>query len=467
MKFRLKLTLTMLCLLGVLFGGGGSALIAASFHSALERELSDAQSAYQMVFGTLQIVESVQGVLKLWDIADTLQQLSKQNAGAWTALRLSTESGEVYGENTSALLVMGQPPLPGSCLARCGQTERGEHILTLWGALDAGGETLYLELSRDITDLYETRREQERVYQWVFSLLCVLCALLSYGMARLLTRPLGRLSRTSRAIAAGDLTARAQIHTHDEVGLLARDFNRMAGQLEENISELNAAVERQERFLGAFAHELKTPMTSIIGYGDLLRAGRLTGEEQAQAANYIVSEGKRLENLSHKLLELLVVKREPPTLTPASPAALIGGLAAHLGPIYAPQGLTLTCTCEEGTCRLEPDLFKSLLVNLLDNARKAMEGRGGTIEIRAEMLPDGCRVTVRDSGPGIPPEALAHLTEEFYRVDKARSRQQGGVGLGLTLCGEIVKVHHGTLNFESGPDGVGLTATATLRGGAA
>jgi len=468
MKFRWKLTLSMLCLLGALFGIGGSMLISVSFYSALERELSDAQSAYQMVFGTLQIVEGVQGVLKDWDIAGTLEQLSGQNAGAWSALRLSAGAGELYGENTSALLVMGQPPPgPGTCRARCGLTGRGEHVLSLAGALDAGGETLYLEMSRDISALYESREEQERAYQGVFSLMCALCALLSYGIARLLTRPLGRLSRASRAIAAGELSARAPARTRDEIGLLAEDFNRMAARLEENIGELKASVERRERFLGAFAHELKTPMTSIIGYADLLRAGRLSPEEQSQAAHYIFSEGKRLENLSRKLLELLVVKREPPALVPAAPAALVGGLAAHLGPLFAGDGIVLTVECEEGICRLEPDLVKSLLANLLDNARKAMAGRGGSILIRSEMLPDGCRLTVQDNGPGIPPEALAHLTEEFYRVDKARSRQQGGAGLGLALCDEIVKVHHGSLTFESGPEGTGLTVTAALRGGAA
>lgn len=467
MKFRWKVTLSMLCLLGVLFGTGGSMLIWASFCSALDRELSDAQSAYQMVFGTLQIVEGVQGVLKDWDIADTLSQLSEQNAGAWSALRLSTETEEIYAENTSALLMTGRHPEPGTCYARCVQTERGEHILFLSGALDAGGETLCLEMSRDITDLFETREEQERVYQRVFALMSVLCALLSYTIARLLTRPLGRLSRAARSIAAGKLSTRARIRSRDEVGLLARDFNRMAVRLEENIEELTASVERRERFLGAFAHEMKTPMTSIIGYADLLRAGRLSPEEQAQAAHYIFSEGKRLENLSHKLLELLVLKREPPALVPVAPAALVGGLADHLGPIYAREGITLESECQEGTCLLEPDLVRSLLVNLLDNARKAMEGKGGTIRIRSEMLPGGCRVTVEDSGPGIPPQALAHLTEEFYRVDKARSRQQGGVGLGLALCDEIAKVHHGSLDFESGPAGTGLTVTVTLRGGAA
>ena len=118
---------------------------------------------------------------------------------------------------------------------------------------------------------------------------------------------------------------------------------------------------------------------------------------------------------------------------------------------------------EEGACFLEPDLFKTLLVNLMDNARKALDS-GGNIYVWQEMLPDGCRVRVLDNGRGIPPEALTHLTEAFYRVDKSRSRAQGGAGLGLSLCNEIVQLHGGTMQFESRV-GNGTVVTVELKGG--
>lgn len=124
----------------------------------------------------------------------------------------------------------------------------------------------------------------------------------------------------------------------------------------------------------------------------------------------------------------------------------------------------LQCRCEEGMCMLEPDLVKSLLVNLLDNARKAMDG-GGNIYVVSEMLPDGCRIRVLDTGRGIPQEEIAHITEAFYRVDKSRSRAQGGVGLGLSLCSEIVQLHNGTMSFASRV-GNGTCVTVELKGGA-
>lgn len=101
-------------------------------------------------------------------------------------------------------------------------------------------------------------------------------------------------------------------------------------------------MERQEQFVGSFAHEMKTPMTSLIGYADLLRSGTLTQEEQAVAAGYLYSEGKRLESLSRKLLELLVLRQHGLPLIPVSPGALVEQLIWQLEPVYRGKGIQLT-----------------------------------------------------------------------------------------------------------------------------
>lgn len=468
MKFRFKMTLCMLGLLSILFGVGGSLLISASFHTAMSREKEAAYHAYQMVMGTLQIVNHVNGQSDYEDIAYTLQQLSDQNADPWVALRLGSGEKEIYSFAARALRFpegAGEAE-PGVCAIRYFGDGRGGHFLSLSGALAAGGETMRLDMARDISDVFETRQTQQQIYLRVFLLMAALCALLAYTMSRLLTGPLESLSRATRALASGQLSSRARIRGGDEVGELARDFNAMAGKLEVSFDQLQDTVNRQERFMGSFAHELKTPMTSIIGYADLIRGRTLTPEEQAEAADYILSEGKRLENLSRKLLDILVLKRGEPELAPERPAALIGALAERMEPVYRAQGVSVTWACREGSCLLEADLVRSLLMNLLDNARKALEGRGGAIHIQSDMLADGCVIRVLDNGPGIPPQALAHLTEAFYRVDKSRSREQGGVGLGLALCQEIAQLHGGSIRFES-QMGLGSTVIVELRGGAA
>lgn len=466
MKFRTKLTLCMLGLLSLLLGVAGSALISTSFSTALERERESAYRMYQMALQSLQLVNSASRQANYDDISGILEQLSGANAASWAGLRLYASGGTLYERGAGAIWgekAGGSGAAPGNSSIRYVSLGEREHYLMISGAFAAGDEPLCLDVAYDISGLFTSRRNQEGIYLRVFLAMTALCALTSYALARLLTRPLERLSGASRRLAAGALESRARVSGGDEIGALAADFNHMAARIEDMVFQLRRAVERQEHFMGSFAHELKTPMTSIIGYADLIRGGTLDAGARAEAADYIVSEGKRLENLSRKLLDIQVVQRRPPVLTPTRPAALVEGFVAHMGPVYRREGIVLRCDCEEGSCLLEPDLVKSLLNNLTDNARKAMTG-GGHIRIRTAMLPDGCLIRVEDDGRGIPAGALDRLTEAFYRVDKSRSREQGGVGLGLALCQEIALVHHGSIRFES-REGQGTAVLVELRGG--
>lgn len=466
MKFRVKMTLWMLAVLSLLFGAGGSLLIAGFFQDSLEREKDAAFASYRMAWSALQIVNGLDPYLDTEAITRTMEQLCQQNGSAWPALCLATETEILYQSGPSlALLLEGEPP-PDACLIRqFTPDEGGQHWLALSGAVKTNGATLFLHTTHDVSALYEMRQSQQRTYLQVFGVMAVLCAAASYTMSRLLTAPLTRLSRTSRAIASGRFDSRAPIRGEDEIAAVSQDFNDMAEQMERKISELHQAMERQERFVGSFAHEMKTPMTSLIGYADLLRSGKLTPSEQAEAADYLYSEGKRLSNLSKKLLELLVVRDKGLPLTEVSPADLVEEFTARLRPLMAQRRITVACSCRPGTCLLEPDLVWSLLLNLADNAQKAVSD-GGEILFRQEMLPDGCRIQVLDNGRGIPEASLEHLTEAFYRVDKARSRKQGGFGLGLALCREIAALHGGSIQFANRTGAPrGACVTVELRGG--
>lgn len=475
MKFHLKMTFYMLALLSLFFGIGGSMLISASFRSAMKREKISALDSYRMAWGTLQIVNSLDLYLDHEVISHTMEQLQRQNSVSWTALRLSTDQETLYETGTDRFtfptdILSDNAPEPGVCLARIWQTGEDQYYLVFSGAVETNGDVLYLTASHDITTLYLDRKEQKRAYLQIFFVMCLLCGGLSYTVSKMLTAPLSVLSRASRAIASGNYSRRIRVRSGDEIGTLTEDFNAMAEQLEANevqteayIMELRESVERQERFVGSFAHEMKTPMTSLIGYAELIRSGMLTPEEQTEAAGYLYSEGRRLESLSRKLLDLLVIQKHDMPLTEIDPAELIFELIQRLEPFYKKQGIAIACECESGACLLEPDLVWSLLLNLADNAQKSMED-GGELLFRLHLLEDGCRIQVLDTGRGIPPQALAYLTEAFYRVDKSRSRKQGGFGLGLALCQEIAALHHGSIRFENRMGG-GVCVTTELRGG--
>ena len=140
----------------------------------------------------------------------------------------------------------------------------------------------------------------------------------------------------------------------------------------------------------------------------------------------------------------------------------IAEIEKALSPNMKQKNIKLVCKADAQRVLLEPDLIKSLLYNLVDNASKAMD-EGGVIALYAAVIPGGCQFQVADNGRGMEPEELSKITEAFYRVDKARSRSQGGAGLGLALCKQIVELHNGTIQFASTP-GKGTRVTVSLYG---
>jgi signal transduction histidine kinase len=464
-KFRWKVTLCTVCLMSVLFGIGSSMLLSHSFSNALERERAAAQDSYRSLLETLQLAEEMGALRNNRQLSDLLTQLTPQEAAAWSALELL--SGETVilrtGDAVGSLVHSASADREDQNTVAYFSDPRDRQYLQLSGRFSVDDQPYVLTIAYDISSIYEARTSQLRAYWFIFLGMLCLGAGLSYLVSMGLTRPLTRLSTATRAISDGDLSTRVNLQTGDEIGAVGADFDTMAKKMEETVSQLRQSMERQERFIGSFTHELKTPMTAMIGYADLLRQQTLTPEEQQDAANYIFSEARRLERLSIKLLEIQVREHTQPELAAASPAALLRDLAEHLGPGLAADGIVLSTDCDEGLCLLEVDLVRSLLINLMDNAHKAMP-HGGKMHLQGQLTEQGCILTVEDTGCGIPPEALAHLTEAFYRVDKARSRAQGGAGLGLTLCARIAELHNGALHFESTP-GQGTRVSAELKGG--
>ena len=319
-----------------------------------------------------------------------------------------------------------------------------------------------METVRDISSLFSDREIHYQVYRWVALLVVGVSAALIFAFAYWLTTPIRALGRVATQLAQGDYTPRAQVSGDDEIGELAASFNRMAGAIAKNVQELEDAARRQEDFTGSFVHELKTPLTSIIGYADMLRSRTLDEDRRFKAASYIFSEGKRLENLSLALMSLLVVGHTRAEVKSVNMGLLCQQAGRSALPAMTAQNLHLVVQAEEASLPGDPSLLQTLLQNLLDNARKASEP-DTVVALDGQRTEAGYRITVTDQGRGIPEEELDKITEAFYMVDKSRSRAQGGAGLGLALCKEIAALHRGELRFES-QVGLGTKVTVELEG---
>lgn len=446
--------LVMVWLLTLSYGVGGLLLIRQNFQSSLDQVQKNSAESYEMLLQTVQLVNFVDIQQDFSSISTVLERMNATNSLVGISLTRGEKVLYEIGEEKAGYDTDSE-------FESFLYSRDARHIYQINGVIKTNDKPLELVVMYDITPVYDAREDQVRVYHQVLVVLLLAGGFAAWITSFYMTMPLYKVSRTARALASGHFESRVNSKSQDEIGQLGSDFDHMADRLEENINELKMSMEQQERFMGSFAHELKTPMTSIIGYADLLRSQALNEDETQEAANYIFSEGKRLESLSLKLLDLLMMKKQDIKFVPTDMKSMIENLTSHLQPVYKNKKIELRCRVEPGICMVEPDLFSSLITNLLDNARKALDN-GGNIMILGESEDGNYRIRVIDNGRGMPEEALKHITEAFYRVDKSRSRAQGGVGLGLNLCKEIIILHNGTITFTS-KEGNGTCVTVVIK----
>ena len=290
----------------------------------------------------------------------------------------------------------------------------------------------------------------------------LICLLVSGTVLPLMIRgtlkPLRELGAVSEKIAGGQYALRSGLASGDEVGELARSFDHMADTVEQKILDLEDTARRRELLLGALTHEMKTPMTAIIGFSDSLLTMPLTEEGRMEAAHEIHEAALRTERLSQKMMQLIAMTDCPVLVWQQIDAAhLAETVGKATQPMLDSRSVSLTVHRACDTLRGDADLLTSLLTNLIDNAAKASpSGSEITLTIAQGKL------AVTDKGSGIPAEQIPLVTEPFYRVDKARSRKLGGAGLGLSLCQMITQAHGGQLSIES-ELGKGTTIAMTWR----
>lgn len=322
----------------------------------------------------------------------------------------------------------------------------------------SGGPAYTLYFLKDLTNVYAGIEALS--YQFALINLAVILAASAgiIALVRWVLRPISSLKQSTGLIAAGIYDKRVEIMENDEIGELASHFNQMAAAVERHVEQLRDEADRRTLFMSALTHELKTPITSISGNAQTLLRTRMDDDEREDALVRIDGECTRIERLSQKLMQLIVLRQnERIPMEAHSVAGLLESVRQSCEEQLKQRGLQLTVESNMGALVMDGDLLSSLLLNLIDNAGKASEP-GGAIELTAR---DGT-IAVTDHGRGIAPEELGRITQPFYTGDQSRSRKAGGIGLGLALAEEIARLHGARLAFESAP-GAGTTAKVIFR----
>lgn len=285
---------------------------------------------------------------------------------------------------------------------------------------------------------------------WTFAAVSLAGILLGAGCIALImrrsTRPLTSLAKTARQIAGGDYSMRADVHTKDEIGALAGDFNLMAEAVETRIAELMETAERQRLFIGGVTHEFKTPLTALLLHARMLRRANMMEEERDNSLAHIESQCAWLERLVQTLLKLITLEQAI-LVENVSVAALFEWVRQSTQQALADKGVALIMRCDADTLPMNADLMQSLLINLVDNAAKAYDADAQNKTVTLSCY--GNVLEVKDYGRGIPKESMERIFEPFYMVDKSRSKKAGGSGLGLALVKQIADAHGARLEVES------------------
>ncbi len=463
MKFTWKIILIVSVLLGLSLSVSGYSVVRQTLSSRVAQEKTEAQEDMKLFGLTLQALSLHETDGKQDASALVLRTLHDTPALQTSAYGVWDKDGELLTKSGSVPEEIDLPSKIG--VIETSFTEYGkETLLISVQPLMLHGELFYIARTRDVTDVFSEAETHLSNFQWIMAGILAVGIALTTVVTLLLTRPIRRISRTAKQLSQGSYDKRVRVTTNDELGQLAQDFNAMADSLEAKIGELADALARQKDFTAGFAHELKTPLTSVIGYADTLRSRVLPPQTQLQAADYIFKEGKRLEAMSHALLDLFALERNEPQFRAVSIAHIVQETVQSCAYLAQKDGIAIDTAVQDASLFVEPELMKTLLYNLIDNARKA-SSPDSKICITGKPAEKGYLLSVRDFGRGIAPDALSRITEPFYMVDKSRARAQGGAGLGLTLCQRIAQAHHTELQFESAA-GKG-TLVAILLGGEA
>ena len=290
-------------------------------------------------------------------------------------------------------------------------------------------------------------------------ILSVILAIVLYIVIYYIFKPLTEITAAAEKIAKGDYSS-ISVKGKGEIKKVAVSFNYMADEIKKNINKYIEIAKQKQNFIDNLAHELRTPLTNIYGYAEYIQKAKLTEEDKFESTNIIMSESKRLQDISQRLLKLALYREQDMKFSCINLSDIIKKILTSFKIRLNEKNIQVILESEDFIIKGDEALIECLFSNIIDNAVKACDKNGKIIIKSSKDNNEYINVTIYDNGKEIPKDSIKHLTEAFYRVDKSRNREDGGAGIGLTLCNEIVLKHNAMLHFSS--DSTGTTVKLTF-----
>lgn len=452
MKFWQKIYLVTLIIILIFLNGGIYLVFQITYQKNIETEQKRAESDYTITKNAIQ--KDMQALEQRGELNDTVivslfetyeQFYSKYNL----SFQLWKGEQQIYS-NVADSDVKKETPKTGNKV----EIHTINHMKYIYVTEEISGLVYQYNLVyvRPLTELNEIWSQLNLIFVIASVSISVLLAIVLFLLFQHFTVPIGKLSDAANRFAEGNYKERVHIPGKDEIAELAGNFNNMASEIELKISEITLETEKKQIFIDNLAHELKTPLTSIYGYAEYMQKAKISEEDRNVSLEYMMHESKRLKNLAYALLDLALIRNDKIEFEELDTSSLLNSALRTVELKMEEKKIQVVKELSTSHIKGNKNLLESLLVNLLMNAACACEIGGEiNIQISGNQDYDNRMIEITDNGIGMNEDELKRIMEPFYRVDKARSRENGGAGLGLALCKQIVEVHKGHINYYSQP----------------
>lgn len=468
MKFRYKVMIINIVLFSISLGFAGFLMIRKNYNLAYDNYLQSAVDENNLLqasveYEVLQVINSASNYQIYNEIYRIGELVERRMNTSETVLYIRYGDSYMYPKENISIddsifdnLIEGEKKY----IIKSENNNKNIYVIS---CNKVNEKYIYVISKKDITGLFEMLNRQIIYFQIIMATVIIFASVMIYFSAKYLTKPLETLNKATEKITDGKYDVKVSIDSGDEIGELADKFNCMAAAVMEHVDELKEMIHKREQFVADFTHEIKTPMTSIIGYADTLRSINLDREEELEALNYIFSEGKRLESMSHNLLDLIYLKDNTVELANCSTNNIVKEVVRIIRPALQKKKIKLITDIKSDIILVNKNLIISALLNVMDNAKKASD-ENSTIYFSGEKHEDEYNFYVKDNGIGMSEEECARIYDEFFMADKSRMRKEGGAGIGMSLVAAIIKAHGGTISIESKPH-AGTTVSICVKRG--
>lgn len=447
-KLWQKIYLLTIFLFVILLNSGMYLVFDMTYQKNLSTERTKAESEYNMI---------ATGILR------SLQNLAKQNRLSKMPIQSILEIHEKYYAEQKINLTLwkdGQYIYPEGKNGTPNQdisdkktqskiyNKNGKNIIQIQSMLYKNKEKYYLQYEKTLSELDAVWEQLEKKYLLVSVGFSLGLAILLFVLLNRIMRPIQELTQTVDEMRAGDLSARVKVKGSDDIATLGEHFNKMAEKLQTDILLIQKDAQAKQDFVDNFAHELKSPITSIYGFAEYIQKAKVPEQETAECMEFIMEESTRLLKLSYTLLDLSKMRKKEIEIQKVSIRNLFDSIRKPIEKLASDCGVIVEFHTGNEEIQGNEILLQSLLYNLTHNGICACQ-EGGKVIVATEHIRGKVCLTVTDNGCGIPQNEIEKITEPFYRVDKARNRAEGRTGLGLALCKQIASLHHAEITFLS------------------